>query len=97
MGGQEDIDAGLTLGALGLEMGVRFDIIAAAAVFEAVQEWPLSDVMPVKRTLETASGDVTEVGFIRRGDGPLVLASGDAIPIGYATFETMAQDGWRPD
>lgn len=97
-----DLTEALTLGAVALEMRGRFDVIEAAALFEAQQRWPHGDFLPVKRvtaivcsTLEEDT-QVVECGMMRRGDGPVVTTAGD-MPVSYASFEDMARDGWRPD
>lgn len=91
-----DVDTAMTLAALAAELGPKLDVIEAGAVFAAAEHWPLSDVMPVKRVTGTPSGDVVELGFIRAGDGPVVVIAG-TMPVGYADFEAVALDGWRPD
>jgi hypothetical protein len=91
-----ETELALTLGALAQEMNPRFEMVEAALIFEAAQSWPLGDIMPVKRETDTASGGVIETGFIRRGDGPLVIVAG-MMPVYYASFDAVAADGWRPD
>ena len=94
---QQIISDTVTLGELSRELGPRFAAIEAAAVLAAVERWPLSDIMPVKRSTATAGhGEVHEVGYVRAGGGPIVNAAGE-MPIHYASFEAMAFDGWRPD
>jgi hypothetical protein len=97
-----DLTASLTLGSLALEMRERFDVVEAAMVFEAQQRWCYGDFMPLRRethTIGSTLGEdhhVVECGMMRRGDGPVVTIAG-GMPVGYASFDAMAEDGWRPD
>lgn len=82
----------VVLGRLAMEMRPRMEAIEVGAVFAAAEHWPLSSLMPVKRCV----GDDIETGFIRQGDGPVVVVDG-TMPVGYVSFEAVAADGWRPD
>lgn len=100
MGEDPELVEALTLGAIALEMRERFDIIAAAVFFEG--PWPHGEFLPVKRPLpiggELALGEtpVIECGMVRCGDGATVTVAND-VRITYASFERMAEAGWRPD
>lgn len=97
-----DMTFALTMGAIALEMRERFDVIEAAAVFEAQQRWPHGEFMPVKRTTQLVTAvedddlDIIECAMMRRGDGPVITIAG-GMPVSYASFEDMARDGWRAD